>query len=171
MQKIARHGRAQQKRGERTALWTGRQMLHAILHTNFALTLTHNHCHSRSNAFKIKDPKSKPIMARVRGYIKEWTKHDAQFDLRYGIFTIEPTSVFLAINSGQQNYSKLVIKKDGSQEACAGVIPSAMLLEFLAAHPDIVELLDKNTIIRDVSNAIVEIHLPTIWAEPIPGPM
>jgi hypothetical protein len=111
-------------------------------------------------------------MAKIRGYLKEWTKHDAQFDLRDGIFTVEPTSVFLAINAGLERYCKLVIKKDRSPEACAGVAPSAMLLEFLKAYPDIMELLDENTIsVALGSGMIAEIHLPQVWAEPIPGPM
>ena len=146
-------------------------MSHAITTHKLYINITPCHCHSRTHAFKIKDPTSEPIMAKIRGYIKEWTEHDAQFDLRDGIFTVQPTSVFLAINAGLDTYCKLVIKKDGSPEACAGVAPSAMLLKFLKAYPDIMELLDEDTISLGINKEVAEIHLPQVWAEPIPGPM
>ena len=109
-------------------------------------------------------------MAKIREYLRHWTQHDAQFDLGDGIFTVQPTSVFLAINAGRHTYCKLIIKKDASPDACASVTPSAKLLQFMDAHQDVMALLDKDTIsVEDES--ITEIKLPLVWAEPVPGPM
>jgi hypothetical protein len=111
-------------------------------------------------------------MAKIREYLRHWTQHDAQFDLGDGIFTVQPTSVFLAINAGRETYCKLVIKKDASPDACARVSPSANLLQFMLAYPDVMALLDENTIsVGILDKSIAEIELPLIWAEPIPGSM
>ena len=40
------------------------------------------------------------------------------------------------------------------------------------AHPDVMALLDKDTIIMGPDDeSIAGIKLPLVWAEPIPGPM
>ena len=110
-------------------------------------------------------------MKRIRACIKNWTEYDAQFDLMDGIFTIAPTSVFLAINAGREAYAKLSLCKDGSPAACSNVSPSALLLEFMKEHPDVNELLDPNTISIGIDGVISAIHLPQVWAQPIPGGM
>jgi hypothetical protein len=60
----------------------------------------------------IKDPISEEARVAVLKCIKEWTKHNPQFDLRDGIFTIAPTTTFLAIKAGCETYAKMSLKKD-----------------------------------------------------------
>ena len=165
------NGVQHQKRGEMTVLWTGKTDVRRDTTNKIDLTLLQTNFHSRTHAFKIKDPKSKPTKAKIREYLRQWTQHDAQFDLGDGIFTVQPTSVFLAINAGRHTYCKLIIKKDASPDACARVSPSPKLLQFMDAHPDVMDLLDKDTISVGLDKSIAEIKLPLVWAEPIPGPM
>ena len=116
----------------------------------------------------IKDPKSEEARMTVIRCIKEWTKYDPQFDLRDGIFTIAPTSTFLAINAGFSTYAKLVFKKDES-ERFEPIEPSQKLREFFKWYPEILQLLGDNTYTLGPNGAITGICIPKVWAEPYPG--
>jgi len=109
----------------------------------------------------IKDPKSDEARMIVIQCIKEWTKHDPQFDLRDGIFTIAPTSTFLAINAGFSTYAKLVFKKEGS-ERIEPIEPSKKLREFFNKYPEIVQLLGDDTYTLGTNGAIVGICIPKV---------
>ena len=116
----------------------------------------------------IKDPKSDEARMIVIQCIKEWTKHDPQFDLRDGIFTIAPTSTFLAINAGFSTYAKLVFKKDES-DRIEPIQASKKLREFFNQYPEIVQLLGDDTYTLDTNGNVVGICIPKVWAEPYPG--
>jgi hypothetical protein len=128
---------------------------------------------SETHSFKIKNPHSKRVQ-KVQAAIKAWVEYDAQFYLGDGIFTLAPTNVFLAMNgvspvatfSQEHEYCKMVIKK---KEDNVGLPPSAMWKEFWKQNAHIVSFLDETTLRTDIQGVVTEVHLPRVWAEPIPG--
>jgi hypothetical protein len=126
-----------------------------------------------THSFQIKNPHSKRV-ATVQAAIKAWAQYDAQFYLGYGIFTLAPTNVFLAINGvspearfvNEHEYCKMVIKK---KNAIDGLRPSTMWQEFWKVNAHMVSYLDELTLKRDITGEVLAVNIPRVWAEPIPG--
>ncbi len=47
--------------------------------------------------------------------------------------------------------------------------PSAMWKEFWKQNAHMLSFLDETTLTRDIHGVVKEVHLPLVWAEPIPG--
>jgi hypothetical protein len=126
-----------------------------------------------THSFKIKNPHTKRVR-KVQAAIKAWVDYDAQFYLGDGIFTLAPTNVFLAMNgvspvatySHEHAYCKMVIKKKLDN---VGLPPSAMWTEFWTENAHMKCFLDETTLRTDIEGVVKEVHLPRVWAEPIPG--
>jgi hypothetical protein len=90
------------------------------------------------------------------------------------VFCLAPTNVFLALNgvspdrkySNEHGYCKMVIKKKKNEK---GLPPSAMWREFWTSHKDLSTFLDESTLTKNIQGEVFEVHVPLVWAEPIPG--
>jgi hypothetical protein len=126
-----------------------------------------------TNSFKIANP-NRIRVNNIQAALKKWCKYDAQFYLGDGVFNIAPTNVFLAINgvspneqfANEHGYCKLVIKKKAAEK---GLRPSAMWKEFWTSHKDLSCFLDETSLTRNIVGEVVEVHVPHVWAEPLPG--
>ena len=126
-----------------------------------------------TNSFVIAQPNHLRVK-NIQAALKKWCKYDAQFYLGDGVFTIAPTNVFLALNgvspedqfANEQSYCKMVIKKKESKK---GLRPSHMWTEFWNSHKHLTCFLDEETLIRNIVGEVVEVQVPHVWAEPIPG--
>jgi hypothetical protein len=128
---------------------------------------------NETHCFKI--DKSDPVRIRsVKDALKAWCKHDAQFYLGDGVFTVAPTNVFLAMNgvspdarfTNEHEYCKMVIKQRVRE---VGLPPSAMWMEFWTAHPELKLYLDEASLTKNIQGDVILVHVPHVWAEPIPG--
>ena len=125
------------------------------------------------HSFKINNPHGKRVTL-VKEAIKAWAQYDAQFYLGYGIFTLAPTNVFLALNGvspavgfvNEHTYCKMVIKTNNVSDSFR---PSAMWQDFWKLHEHLVSFLDETTLMRDITDAVVAVNIPRVWVEPIPG--
>ena len=110
----------------------------------------------------------------IQEALKKWCKYDAQFYLGDGVFTIAPTNVFLALNGvgpndqfkNEHGYCKMVIKKKAAEK---GLPPSQMWREFWTSHKELYCFLDEKSLTCSVLGEVTEVHVPHVWAEPIPG--
>ena len=126
-----------------------------------------------TNSFVIAQPNHLRVK-NIQAALKKWCKYDAQFYLGDGVFTIAPTNVFLALNgvapnerfANEHGYCKMVIKK---KPADKGLPPSAMWREFWSKHSHLYILLDQKTLTINIQGEVTEVHVPHVWAEPIPG--
>jgi hypothetical protein len=126
-----------------------------------------------THSFKINNPHGKRVTL-VKEAIKAWAQYDAQFYLGYGIFTLAPTNVFLALNGvspavgfvNEHTYCKMVIKTNNVSDSFR---PSAMWQDFWKLHEHLVSFLDETTLMRDITDAVVAVNIPRVWVEPIPG--
>jgi hypothetical protein len=50
-----------------------------------------------------------------------------------------------------------------------GLPPSVMWKEFGKQNAHIVSFLDETTLTTDILGVVTKVHLPRVWAEPIPG--
>ncbi len=126
-----------------------------------------------THSFVIASP-NRIRVKNIQEALKKWCKYDAQFYLGDGVFTIAPTNVFLALNgvapdelfANEHGYCKMVIKK---KPADKGLPPSAMWREFWSKHSHLYILLDQKTLTINIQGEVTEVHVPHVWAEPIPG--
>ena len=50
-----------------------------------------------------------------------------------------------------------------------GLPPSAMWMEFWTAHPELKLYLDEASLTKNIQGDVILVHVPHVWAEPIPG--
>ncbi len=50
-----------------------------------------------------------------------------------------------------------------------GLPPSAMWKEFWKQNAHIESFLDETTLTTDIQGVVIEVNIPRVWAEPIPG--